>query len=135
MSSIGIIPQKKRGSTPLCVSRESLYIFVCIRFVVYHILLDTRSNHLTCRRETCSDYAASHLTDCAILDYAFSSINLPHNKWSFRASCSLQFYHYLFFDRRNIMKTLTKRNAYEFILIGTCLRCDLPVFDSVKVDF
>jgi len=29
----------------------------------------------------------------------------------------------------------TKINAYEFILIGIVLRCDLPVFDSVKVDF
>jgi len=29
----------------------------------------------------------------------------------------------------------TKINAYEFILIGIVLRCDLPVFDSVKLDF
>ena len=29
----------------------------------------------------------------------------------------------------------TKINAYELILIGIILRCDLPVFDSVKVDF
>ena len=68
------------------ISREFLYIFVCIRFVVYHILLDTRSNHLTCRRETCNDYAANHLTDCAMLDYAFSSINLPHNERRFNSS-------------------------------------------------
>jgi len=68
------------------ISRESLYIFVCIRFVVYHILLDTRSNHPICHRETCNDYAANHLTDCAMLDYAFSSINLPHNERRFNSS-------------------------------------------------
>ena len=68
------------------ISRESLYIFVCIRFVVYHILLDTRSNHPICHRETCNDYAANHLIDCAMLDYAFSSINLPHNERRFNSS-------------------------------------------------
>jgi len=85
--AVGILYHKKRGGQPLfLITVEFLYKYVCIRFVVYHILLDTRSNHLICHRETCNDYAASHLTDCAMLDYAFSSKNLPHNERRFNSS-------------------------------------------------
>ncbi len=49
----------------------------------------------------------------------------------------LEFYHYLFFTPIHLLSFETKINAYEFILISiSCvLRCDLPVFDCVKVDF
>ena len=73
-------------STPLVIiSRESLYIFVCIGFVVSRTQLDIQSNHQALRRLIYYG-VATHLVHCVVLNYAFSSIKLPHNKRRFNSS-------------------------------------------------